>query len=279
MSSIEEIGALLGLAAFAGLAVLVFLTFQQARHLRRLRDWAGRAPERAAALAAREDGGTDEATAVADRDELPDSEEFDEVPEEEWEEDPDDRAHGRLGELRERMGYRWEELDRRMPVDPKLLFGGLAAIILGVGIATGGFGVFGGGDATGPAAQQAGGGGNQGKRNKSGTNQNKQDEVEVAVLNGTAPAEGGVGVPGIADRVSADVEAADFRIGAVDNAGSFPASVIMFEPGAEEDATAVADALTPLLGTTEVVEMTEPVQALADGAQVAVVVGIDDSGI
>jgi len=43
---IERIGPYLGIAAFLGLAVLAFLIFQQAREVRRLREWAGRAPER-----------------------------------------------------------------------------------------------------------------------------------------------------------------------------------------------------------------------------------------
>jgi hypothetical protein len=45
---IQEIGSYAGLAAIPGLAVLSALYFSQARDLRRLRDWAGRAPERAA---------------------------------------------------------------------------------------------------------------------------------------------------------------------------------------------------------------------------------------
>src|SRR3954470_9043573 len=44
---IEKGGAYAGLAAFFGLAVLSVLYFAQARELKRLRDWAGRAPERA----------------------------------------------------------------------------------------------------------------------------------------------------------------------------------------------------------------------------------------
>ena len=46
MELIKEIGALAGLCAFLGLAVLTLLYFSQARDVRRLRDWAGRAPER-----------------------------------------------------------------------------------------------------------------------------------------------------------------------------------------------------------------------------------------
>src|SRR5665811_1993355 len=43
---IKEIGAFAGLVAFLGLAVLAMLSFAQGRDLRRLREWAGSAPER-----------------------------------------------------------------------------------------------------------------------------------------------------------------------------------------------------------------------------------------
>jgi len=45
---IQEVGSYAGFAAVVGLAVLSALYFSQARDLRRLREWAGRAPERAA---------------------------------------------------------------------------------------------------------------------------------------------------------------------------------------------------------------------------------------
>ena len=50
---VEKYGAYVGLAAFIGLAVLSLLYFAQARELKRLRDWAGRAPERAQEMQAR----------------------------------------------------------------------------------------------------------------------------------------------------------------------------------------------------------------------------------
>jgi hypothetical protein len=50
---VEKFGAYAGLAAFFGFAVLALLHFAQAREVRRLREWAGRAPERAAELEAR----------------------------------------------------------------------------------------------------------------------------------------------------------------------------------------------------------------------------------
>ena len=40
---VEKYGAYVGFAAFLGLAVLSLLYFAQARELKRLRDWAGRA--------------------------------------------------------------------------------------------------------------------------------------------------------------------------------------------------------------------------------------------
>src|SRR3954453_4934509 len=49
---VEKYGAYVGIAAFFGLAVLSLLYFAQAREVKRLREWAGRAPERAAEVEA-----------------------------------------------------------------------------------------------------------------------------------------------------------------------------------------------------------------------------------
>jgi hypothetical protein len=46
---VQQIGAAAGLAAVVGLAVLTALYFSQARDVKRLREWAGRAPERSGA--------------------------------------------------------------------------------------------------------------------------------------------------------------------------------------------------------------------------------------
>jgi hypothetical protein len=54
--TIEKIGAYAGFAAIPGLAVLALLCFAQAREVRRLREWAGRAPERAQELQGRVSG-------------------------------------------------------------------------------------------------------------------------------------------------------------------------------------------------------------------------------
>src|ERR1700760_4181860 len=47
-STFEKVGAIAGFAGLLGIAVLALLVFSQAREIRRLREWAGRAPERAA---------------------------------------------------------------------------------------------------------------------------------------------------------------------------------------------------------------------------------------
>lgn len=255
MSSLEEIGALLGLAAFAGLAVLVFLTFQQARHLRRLREWAGRAPERAAAAR--------ESQTIAGREE---PEPTGERPE-----------RHRFADFRAGASERWSDIDRQMPVDLRLLVGGLAAVALGVGIATGGFGLLGDDDS---AAQRgdAGRAGKDGGGSRGSGREDQQPAVEVAVLNGTAPP-GGQGVPGVADRASRDVKAAGFKVGAVDNVGSYTSSVVMFSGSTQGDAEQLAQDMSELLGPLEVVEMTPDVEGLVGGADLALIVGQDDASI
>jgi hypothetical protein len=45
-AQVEKYGAYVGIASFFGLAVLSLLYFAQSREVRRLREWAGRAPER-----------------------------------------------------------------------------------------------------------------------------------------------------------------------------------------------------------------------------------------
>ena len=90
-------------------------------------------------------------------------------------------------------------------------------------------------------------------------------EVEVAVLNGTA-------VPDLAARVGDDVEANDFVLGAVTNSEvPFDKTVVMYEPGSEDEGQAVAKDL----GVARVEPMDDDTRALADGATVAVVAGED----
>ena len=46
LHTVERIGSFAGLASFLGLAVFALLLFAHGRDIRRLRDWAGSAPER-----------------------------------------------------------------------------------------------------------------------------------------------------------------------------------------------------------------------------------------
>ncbi len=269
MDSLEEIGALLGFVAFAGLAVLVFLTFQQARHIRRLRDWAGRAPERAAAAAEREAS----ESAVAEREAGTGEHDYTDdrapVGTETGDYEPEDRP-SRWEILREDVALRWEDLDRRSPVDPKILVGGILAIVVGIAIATSGFGLFGGGGSS--SSTQASS--SSGKQKPA----SKPKPPKVAVLNGTAPP-GGSGVPGVADSVSSDVKGAGFKVSEIGDAGSFTSSVVMYRGNAKNDAEDLANAMKNLLGTTNVVAMTSEVEQLVGKADVALIVGQDDSTV
>lgn len=248
MDLLREIGPILGFVAFAGLAILAFLTFQQARHLRRLRDWAGRQPERSAA----------EAEAVAERAgevTIPSIRGENEGP-------------SRWDRIRGSAEVRYEELDRRSPVDPRILLGGLLAVLIGVGVATSGFGLIGGGSSATDIETTA--------------TEEEPASIEVAVLNGTAPEVGAVGVEGVADDASqivGGIEDPVYRVGAIGDAGSFPTSVVMFKEGSKAEARELADALSDALGETDVDLMTEDVDSLAEDADLALIVGLDDQGI
>ena len=252
---IKDYGGYAGFAAIIGLAVLALLYFAQAREVKRLREWAGRAPERAAAEQERSAAGS-EATlprigATADAGS-------------EREEPAAASGPGRGQRLRGEVAYRYEELDKRSPVSPLVLGLGILALIVAAVIVTGGFGLF-------------------GSDSGSGTEQTTARTVtppkpEVAVLNGTAP-EGGVGVPGTAKTASVFVKDAGWKVGEVGDAGSFPTSSVMFESGFKSDAEELASDLSDQLGDLEVVAITSEVQDVANGADLAVVVGQDDQGI
>jgi hypothetical protein len=254
MDLLKEIGAILGFVAFGGLAVLVFMTFQQARHLRRLREWAGRSPERAEAEAQRASATASEATIPAIGADAGRAEAA-----------PGREGPGRIERVRGEVAFRYEELDKRSPVSPAVLGLGILALVAAAVILTGGFGLLGGssepgsGDATSAKAE-------------------KPDKVEVAVLNGTAP-EGGVGVPGTAKAASVFVKDAGWKVGEVGDAGSFTTSTVMFDDGSKSDAEQLASDLTDQLGEVDVVAITPEIQDVAGGAPLALVVGQDDQGI
>jgi hypothetical protein len=248
---IEGIGPALGIVAFLGLAILAFLIFQQAREVRRLREWAGRAPDRAAEAAE-----ASLAAAEARGEEI---------------ERPTDLGPGRASVLRDRaravLGARWEELDRRMPVDPRYLVAALAAAFVAVVVLTSGFGLVGDDDGDG---RRTGGG------------EEKPEKPEVAVLNATqVESTGGTiqGVEGLASKVAEGVvEPADYPVGRqADAASGFEETVVMYEPKAEGDAAELARAINAELGETATSPMIEEVRELAGGAPLALIVGQDDA--
>jgi LytR cell envelope-related transcriptional attenuator len=249
MDLIEQIGAFLGLAAFIGLAILSMLYFQQGREVRRLRDWAGRAPERAEAAA--------EAAAA----------EIAGEPEEE-----EEAAEPAGPSRRERLRGWFEDRMKRMPggigerlPDPRILAVIAAgAIIAGVGVATGGFGLLGEDE-------------NGGKAKRAAV---RPDEVEVAVLNGTSTSPGEPGVPGLAAKVGDEVKAVGYKVGPVTDTGTpFAESIVMYDDGHEAEAKQVAKDVAKQLGNTAVGQMTGEVKQQAGGAGVALVIGQDDSQV
>jgi LytR cell envelope-related transcriptional attenuator len=245
MDVIEQIGAFLGLVAFLGLAVLVLLYFQQARDVRRLREWAGRAPERAAAAA-------EEATAKA-------AEEAGAEPEQPAAEGPGFRERLRA-RLPTPTGVR-----ERLPAARYLAIIGAGVALVAVGVATGAFGLLG---------DEAGSNGGKGSKPIS------PSKVTVAVLNGTGVG-GAPGVPGLAQTVANEVKSDGYDVGVVTDAqSSFAESAIMYRSGGDKQgADQVAGELQKLMGKTPTEEMANDIKALSEGAPVAVVIGTNNSDL
>ena len=261
---LERIGPYLGVAAFLGLAVLAFLIIQQAREVRRLREWAGRAPERAdeAAQAAA-------AAGEARGDAGEDAQEEEQEEEEPVTAAPEAGEPGRFARFRDAVAVRFAALDRRMPMDPRYLIAVLAAALIAAGVLTSGFGLFG---------DDGGGGGGGGKRGGE-----KPERVEVAVLNATRVDEGSVpidAVAGLAAKVADEVikPAKGFKVGTEETAGSgFDATTIMFEPNAEAEAEDLARTVSDQLGETPVTPMVDEARQLSGNAPLALVIGQDDA--
>jgi hypothetical protein len=244
MDLIEEIGPFVGLAAFIGLAVLTFLLFQQSRDLRRLREWAGRAPERAqeaadASLAAAELRG----------------------------EEAEDEGPGRIARgwtaVKDWVRPRYEAIDRNLPIDGRILFGVLAAGIVAAAVLTSGFGLVGEDDGAGRGKNA------QGKEEK---------RPKVAVLNATQTDEV-TGVAGLADKVASEVvKQLGYPLGLRGNAPTgFAETVVMYEPKAEGDAAELARGVEKQLGETETQEMAADIGSATEGASLVLVIGADDA--
>lgn len=244
---IDRLGAILGLAAFLGLAILGLLVIQQARDLRRLRRWAGQAPERA--IAAAETRGEELPTPKRNR-VMQALVSFGAA------------IHDRLGRAWAAVGRGFQALDRRSPIDLRIVAAILGlAVIAAVVVLTSGFGFFGEDDGDG----------------KEGRKTIPPGKIEVAVLNGTA-ASGVAAVPGLATDVAPDVKKAGYKLGPVgDTDTAFVETVVMYEPGEKAAARQVARDLDGALGKTPVQEIIAEVSELADGSDVALVLGADDA--
>jgi LytR cell envelope-related transcriptional attenuator len=244
MHAIESIGPVLGIVAFVGLAILAFLLFQQARDIRRLREWAGRAPERAAEAA-----NAVQAAADTSRD--------GEAAEEEGAMGVSARLRSGWERFTGAVRDRCAAIDRRLPVDGRFLLAILVIAVVVVGVVTSGFGLVGGG---------AGAGGRDGKRG------NKK-LPSVAVINGTS-------VPGLAAAVEDKVvKRAGYEPGPVGNAASsVDSSVVEYAGGLRSEAQALAKAVEPKLGHTPLQPMTSDVGDVSGKAKLALLLGLDDAG-
>jgi hypothetical protein len=249
---IEQIGAFAGLAAFLGLAVLALLTFTHGRDIRRLREWAGSAPERdaerkeqtstiaaqrAEELRALEEARTAEQQTVSSREER----------RRRREEGLPEQSRG------ERLRGRFSGLGETASKPSSLI--ALFIVILAI-VGAGAYFLVGGSDDS-----------NGGSGTKQAAAKVKPSEIEVSVLNGTS-------VPGLAATFADKVERKGFGLGAVTNSSSsFAETVVMFRPGRKPEARTVAKQMS----IQKVQPMNGEIEAVAAGADVAVIVGEDDA--
>jgi ABC-type multidrug transport system fused ATPase/permease subunit len=249
---LQQIGAFAGLAAFLGLAVLALLSFTQGRDIRRLREWAGSAPERdaerkeqtstiaaqrAEELRALEEARTAEQEAVSSREERRKRRE-EGLPEQE-----------RGEQLRSRFSGFGETASR-----PSSLIALFVVVLAVIGAAA--YLLVGSSDDSG-----------SGSGSKQTAAKVKPSEIEVSVLNGTS-------VAGLAATFGDKVEGKGFSLGAVTNSSaSFAESVVMFKRGHKPEAQKVARQLN--VAKTQL--MSPEIESVSSGADVAVVVGEDNA--
>jgi len=262
LHTIERIGSFAGLASFLGLGIFALLLFAHGRDIRRLRDWAGSAPEREAErmeqtqnIAAQraeelrelEESRTAEHEAIEQR----------EVRRQRREEGLPELTRGER--LRERFSGFGETLSR--PALLIMLF--VVLVLIGGGVAYAVLNTGGGSDST---TKDGGGKGGGKEKQAAATKTVKPDEIEVAVLNGTE-------ATGLAATWGDKAEAEGFEVGAITNTTStFENSVVMFKEGAKPEAKTVAKQLQ----IHKVQPMTAEVSGVSNGAKVSVVVGEDN---
>jgi hypothetical protein len=262
---VERVGAYVGMAAFLGLGVLALLYFSQARDVRRLRDWAGRAPERTleqieqteqvaeverATEVAPATPAATAATAAAHS--LPPT--------------PLSQASAprKRKPLRERV--------RNIHI-PQLRY--VAMALLGVlvlaGAAYGAIQLTDGDGGSEPAAQGEDRGEPRSERNRDRQTGGNVDpsQVTVAVLNGTT-------VQGLAAQVGEEVRAGGFKLGTIGNAARIDqaTSEVLYRDGEARAARAVANRL----GIERTAAVDSINEEIAGSFDVIVLVGSDRGG-
>jgi hypothetical protein len=253
MDLIERVGSFVGLASFLGLAILALLYFSQARDVRRLRDWAGRAPERAADL---------EHTAQTPATHVPPA-----LPASQHSLPPtplSEAAVRKRKPIRERI--------RNIHIPPlRYLALTVAGVLVLGGAAYGAVQLIGGNDDSGSASnaqpkQRQGGKGNGGGGRRAANVD--PSRVTVAILNGTS-------VQGLAAKVREEVVAGGFVPGVVGNAARIDQtkSQVLYRKGQAAAARAVANRL----GIQSIAPVDSVNAEIAGSFDVVVLVGSDRS--
>jgi hypothetical protein len=255
MDLIERVGSFVGLASFLGLAILALLYFSQARDVRRLREWAGRAPERATEM--QQTAGQTPATHVPPA--LPAAQHS--LPATSFSETA----------VRKRKALRERIRNVHVPQVRYLALTLAGVLVLG-GAAYGAVQLIGGdgNDSSTGASPQKRSQRNDGSSGRGDRQQVNVDpsQVTVAILNGTT-------VQGLATKVSEEARAAGFNIGTVGNAARIDQgkSTVLYRKGQTAAARAVANRLG--------IQSTGPVDSvngeIAGSFDAVVVVGSDKS--
>ena len=285
MHLVQEIGAYAGFAAVVGLAVLSALYFSQARDVKRLREWAGRAPERAAEQEARIAAQAQQqraaaaaggATAVQPSPVRPQP-----APPVSGPTPPPTIPTAMpapapstpiLGNIRPREPW-YRRIHWPAPRYIALIVVGI--LVIGAGAA---YGISqltkssSGSNTSAPLSPSGSGSSTSSSSHKTHTRRDaiNPHSITVAVLNGTT-------VTGLAATVADKVEQEGFRRGNTNNAltqGQQAESVVEYSDGNVRQARLVANKL----GISQVEKIDPQTQGLAGDATVTVIVGADKAG-